>query len=228
MAGLSEDKASLINAEQLQNGLPVHWVPALKFTDHFIYTPSPLPKKLLVEIKDAYTRSQITELALGLGLFHGFSKMLIALGREPSEMETTVIPTPTAPTDLLNIDVDETNPIAALLSPIPNLRNRWLNLENSLWIMDKYPKNELEKIRLRMANLLRVDSKYIASYDKNDSITVAQNISDQFVFDVRSITSDQRKKIVSEFGTEGLLNLMLCLALYDGIFRVAATIDSWQ
>ena len=182
----------------------------------------------MVEIKDAYTRSQITELALGLGLFHGFSKMLIALGREPSEMETTVIPTPTAPTDLLNIDVDETNPIAALLSPIPNLRNRWLNLENSLWTMDKYPKNELEKIRLRMANLLRVDSKYTASYDKNDSITVAQNISDQFVFDVLSITSDQRKKIVSEFGTEGLLNLMLCLALYDGIFRVAATIDSWQ
>ena len=154
--------------------------------------------------------------------------MLIALGREPDEMETTIIPTPTAPADLLNPAAEETNPIASLLSSTPNLRNRWLNLENSLWSMDSYPSNELEKVRLRMANLLRIDSKYIESYDKKVSVALTQNISDQFVFDIRSITSHQREMICNEFGTEGLLNLMLCLALYDGIFRVAATIDSWE
>ncbi len=154
--------------------------------------------------------------------------MLIALGREPDEMETTIIPTPTAPTGLLNTTTEKTNPIASLLSATPNLRDRWLNLENSLWNMGSYPRNELEKVRLRMAHLLRIDSKYIDSYDKNGSVALTQNISDQFVFDIRSITSHQREMICNEFGTEGLLNLMLCLALYDGIFRVAATLDSWE
>ena len=154
--------------------------------------------------------------------------MLIALGREPDEMDTTIIPTPTAPIGVLNITVEKTNPIASLLSATPNLRNRWLNLENSLWNIGSYPRNELEKVRLRMANLLRINSKYIDSYDKNGSVTLTPNISDQFVFDIRSITSQQREMICNQFGKEGLLNLMLCLALYDGIFRVAATLDSWE
>ena len=49
--------------------------------------PQPrLPPRLL--------RDPVHLLALGLGLFHGFSKMLIALGLEPDEMDDTVLPTP--------------------------------------------------------------------------------------------------------------------------------------
>jgi hypothetical protein len=33
-------------------------------------------------------------MTLGISLFHGFSKMLIVLGLEPEEMDTTVVPTP--------------------------------------------------------------------------------------------------------------------------------------
>lgn len=37
-----------------------------------------------------------TELGVGLALFHGLSKVLIALGCEPEEMATTELPTPGA------------------------------------------------------------------------------------------------------------------------------------
>jgi hypothetical protein len=39
---------------------------------------------------------QQTELGVGLALFHGLSKVLIALGCEPEEMATTELPTPGA------------------------------------------------------------------------------------------------------------------------------------
>ena len=80
-----------------------------------------------------FSRSQVTELLLGVALFNGFSKMLIALGREPSDMDTVVIPTPTAPTDSLIVDYPRTNPMHKVLSPSTNLRDRWLHFEDALW-----------------------------------------------------------------------------------------------
>ena len=41
-----------------------------------------------------FDADQRTEIGIGLALFHGFSKVLIALGCEPTEMETTILRTP--------------------------------------------------------------------------------------------------------------------------------------
>jgi hypothetical protein len=41
-----------------------------------------------------FDAAQRTEIGIGLALFHGFSKVLIALGCEPAEMDTTILPTP--------------------------------------------------------------------------------------------------------------------------------------
>ena len=41
-----------------------------------------------------YSDAEIAELALGVGLFLGMSKVLITLGLEPEGMDTTVLPTP--------------------------------------------------------------------------------------------------------------------------------------
>ncbi len=41
-----------------------------------------------------FTASEQDELGVGLALFHGFSKVLIALGCEPEEMAVTELPTP--------------------------------------------------------------------------------------------------------------------------------------
>ncbi|MEL6893587.1 MAG: hypothetical protein AAFP84_18490 [Actinomycetota bacterium] len=43
-----------------------------------------------------FTAGEQTELGVGLALFHGFSKVLIALGCEPDEMVVTELPTPGA------------------------------------------------------------------------------------------------------------------------------------
>jgi hypothetical protein len=45
-------------------------------------------------IRAEFSEPEIAELGIGLALFHGFSKMLIALGLEPEQMNTTVLPTP--------------------------------------------------------------------------------------------------------------------------------------
>ncbi len=70
---------------------------ALKFTDHFILTPGPVPDEITSSLVYAFTQKEIAELSIGVALFHGFSKMLIALGREPEEMERTIVPTPQLP-----------------------------------------------------------------------------------------------------------------------------------
>ncbi len=46
------------------------------------------------ELQTEFSDEEIAELSIGLALFHGFSKVLIASGAEPETMDTTVLPTP--------------------------------------------------------------------------------------------------------------------------------------
>ena len=61
---------------------------ALLLTDQIIGASRPLEKKNTVLIKRNLTREERAEISLGVGLFMGMSKVLIALGLEPEEMET--------------------------------------------------------------------------------------------------------------------------------------------
>lgn len=151
--------------------------------------------------------------------------MLIALGLEPEEMETTIIPTPTAPETPIQVTVPSDHPVSNALKSIPDLRNRWVYLEEALWQMDFYPQSNLRAIRSRLADLINAPDAFKRYYSAETS-SVDTSIADQFVFDVRSISSTQRNQIIEECGPKGLLNLMICLALYDGIYRVAAVLTS--
>lgn len=187
-------------------------------------TPGKLPEDIKTELINSFNSEEALELSLGLGLFHGFSKLLIALGREPAEMETTVIPTPTAPEEPANFNLDNSHELAALLAPSPNLRDRWLYLEQSLWEMNAFPTTELRSIQIRMAELLGVPDKYLPSHHVT-GMADSQSLRfvDSFLFDIRSITPKQTEDIRSQYGDIGLLHLMMCLAIYDGIYRVATT-----
>ena len=139
-------------------------------------------------------------------------------------METTVIPTPTAPKKQADFAVDSSHELAALLAPSPNLRDRWLYLERSLWEMEAFPTAALRAIQLRIAKLLGVPGKYLPSVQgtgKTDLEFV--HLADSFLFDVRSITSEKTEEIRNQYGDVGLLHLMMCLAIYDGIYRVVST-----
>ena len=167
-----------------------------------------------------FNLAEITELSLGVALFHGFSKMLICLGREPKEMETTIIQTPTAPAVSLSKEFENGNPMHVILSPMPNLRDRWLDLENSLWKNCSYPTEKLRVLRYRLSELLSIPQTYSDYYETVDIDLESDRLADQFFYDVRSFTDGQRNKIVRDYGLTGLVDLMVCLALYDGAFRL--------
>ncbi len=67
---------------------------ALALTDAIIGNPETLSAKTKQVLKDNYSDAEIVELALGVGLFLGMSKVLINLGLEPEDMPITVYPTP--------------------------------------------------------------------------------------------------------------------------------------
>ena len=67
---------------------------ALALTDVLIGPGETATPELQDALLEHYSADEIAELALGVGCFLGMSKVLIALGLEPEEMETTVLPTP--------------------------------------------------------------------------------------------------------------------------------------
>ena len=46
------------------------------------------------QLREHFSEAEIAEVMLGVGLFHGMSKVLITLGLEPDEMPVTIVPTP--------------------------------------------------------------------------------------------------------------------------------------
>ena len=65
----------------------------IAYTDA-VLAASPPSADTAAALREHFDEAQIVELALGISLFHGFSKIMISLGLEPAQMETTVRPTP--------------------------------------------------------------------------------------------------------------------------------------
>ena len=69
-------------------------IAALMLTDRIISIPGTLTRKNDAIIKRCLSKKERAEISLGVGLFMGMSKVLIALGLEPEEMDTTLVKTP--------------------------------------------------------------------------------------------------------------------------------------
>jgi alkylhydroperoxidase family enzyme len=69
-------------------------VAALRLTDAIIGDPHQLDEATRRALRSHFSEAQIVELAVGVGLFLGMSKVLINLGLEPEAMPVTVLPTP--------------------------------------------------------------------------------------------------------------------------------------
>ena len=63
-------------------------------TDALIGLPTPLDEDLRASLEAHFTPEQLAEIVMGVGLFLGMSKVLINLGLEPEQMDTTIIPAP--------------------------------------------------------------------------------------------------------------------------------------
>ena len=92
-AGLDENIVDLV-ADGYQSVLPERETAALQLTDAIIGVPQSLSDASKAALKKHFSDAEIVEMALGVGLFMGMSKVLICLGLEPEEMQTTVVPTP--------------------------------------------------------------------------------------------------------------------------------------
>jgi alkylhydroperoxidase family enzyme len=92
-AGLNEDKV-----EQIVDGYEQVLAPAetaaLQLTDAIIGHPQSLDEETRQALKANFSDAEIVELALGVGMFMGMSKVLINLGLEPEQMPVTIVPTP--------------------------------------------------------------------------------------------------------------------------------------
>ena len=67
---------------------------ALTLTEALIGDPESLTPEQLNALTDEFDQGELAELALGVSLFFGLSKVLVALGLEPETMPTTLLPTP--------------------------------------------------------------------------------------------------------------------------------------
>jgi alkylhydroperoxidase family enzyme len=91
--GLTEDLVEQIRDGYEHSDLPVRHQRALRFADALLNLQT-LAAADRAELQAEFDDAQIAELGIGLALFHGFSKVLIASGAEPDQMDTTVLPTP--------------------------------------------------------------------------------------------------------------------------------------
>ena len=91
---MTEDLAALIDDDYEQSALDDTSKAVVAFTDDFLAASGPPAPELQAALVSSLGEPGVVELALGLALFHGFSKMLIALGLEPEAMDTVVLATP--------------------------------------------------------------------------------------------------------------------------------------
>ena len=91
---VEEDEADLVWDGYTESELDRRAVAALRLADAIIVDPSSLTPDVRDELRAEFGEAGIVELAVSVGVFLSMSKVLIALGLEPVEMETTVLATP--------------------------------------------------------------------------------------------------------------------------------------
>ena len=92
-AGLTEEKLNNVK-DGYEKNLDEKSVAALSLTDEIIGTSRVLDKEKVMDVKSNFREEEYAEISLGVGLFLGMSKVLIAFGLEPEDMQTTLLPTP--------------------------------------------------------------------------------------------------------------------------------------
>lgn len=188
-------------------------------------SPGPAPASV-ADAMATFSPGELTELMAGVGLMHGFSKLLIALNAEPEGMERTELPTP-LPTGLATTDGDPASAYGRLLADRPDLASAWLHMESEMRNVEGLPSEMLDAIEQRSAQLhgvadLVTDTQVSDGDGQGEGVALARELTELFALDVRSITDEHRGRIAAATEGNGFVGLMMTLAVYDGIHRFAA------
>ena len=214
----------MIDDDHASRDLPPAWKAALAYTDHALLSPGPTPPKIKAGLDEHFDVAEQVELGVGLGLFHGFSKMLIALGVEPGRMDTMVLETPL-------VRGAEAPPApagdryVALFGPRTDLANRWHAMRLALTAVDALDSRVLDAARARVATLLGSDLGSMRHHPNPDDAAahmLAVEIAELFIVDVRQLaTGTAVDRFRDMWGEAALAQLVMTLAIFDGIYRYA-------
>ena len=91
---MTEDIADQIDDGYELSQLDDRQKAALRWTDAVLDNPGGMPADVRAGVERYLTPAELLELTMALVLFHGLSRVLISLGLEPEEMETTIVATP--------------------------------------------------------------------------------------------------------------------------------------
>jgi alkylhydroperoxidase family enzyme len=91
--GLTEERVALVDDGFEDSALTGPEKATIRMTD-VVLAAARLPDALRVDLREHFDDGQVVELAVGVALFMGFSKIAIALGQAPADMPTIVVPTP--------------------------------------------------------------------------------------------------------------------------------------
>jgi len=95
-AGLTEDRIDLIDDDYATSSLGDREKTVIGYVDTMLDDPLGLTTEQRAALRAELDEGELVELTLGIGLFHGFSKIAVALG-PPPDMPTMVVPTPDWP-----------------------------------------------------------------------------------------------------------------------------------
>ena len=95
-AGLTEERVDLIDDDYGSSALGDRDKAVIAYVDTMLHDPHGLTSAQRDALLAELDAGQVVELTLGIGLFHGFSKIAVALG-PPPDMPTMVVPTPDWP-----------------------------------------------------------------------------------------------------------------------------------
>ncbi len=91
---MDETLVDQIDDAYAESALPHRLKLALQFADAFLGAAGPPPADVQSALVEEFGEAELVEMSIGLALFHGVSKMLIALGCEPEQMDITESRTP--------------------------------------------------------------------------------------------------------------------------------------
>jgi alkylhydroperoxidase family enzyme len=92
--GLTEEQVTQIDEGYDESSLSDRDKATLILTDAIVGDPRSLTAEDRAAIAAELRPDEMVEVSLGVGLFMALSKVLITLGLEPEEMDTTIVPTP--------------------------------------------------------------------------------------------------------------------------------------
>jgi AhpD family alkylhydroperoxidase len=95
-AGLTEDRVDLIRDDYESSTLGARDKAVISYVDTMLHDPHGMTAAQRDALAAELDDGQLGELTLGIGLFHGFSKIAVALG-PPPDRPTMIVPTPDWP-----------------------------------------------------------------------------------------------------------------------------------